>query len=247
MLKPLDAIAPAGGVQSSVRDLSAWLTFHATRSPGLMSEGMWQELHRPRAEMPAAEEPEVEHPHYALGWIHESYRGHPLVVHNGAIDGFTAHLGFLPETGQALVLLTNRDLARAAVMALAYSAYDRLLGLEPLDWERRLEETPMPLQDVPKVALDFPIETVVGRYEHPAYGPLTVRANGDKLAMQFRTLRLSLAYQGGRRFLSLGPIADGAPQVSVRFSKPKTSEPLELFVPLNFEEGDPVEIFTRVR
>jgi hypothetical protein len=141
----------------------------------------------------------------------------------------------------------NRDLAPAALMALAYSAYDRLLRLEPLDWEERLKEVPTPLQDVPEIALDFPIETVVGRYEHPAYGVLTVRAKGGKLAIQFRTLRLTLVYQGKRRFLSLEPIADGAPQISVRFSEQKTGEPLKLFVPLNFDEGDPVEVFTRVR
>lgn len=130
MLKPLSAIAPAGGVQTSVRDLARWLTFHATRSPELLGEGMWRELHRPQAEMPAPTEPEVQHPHYALGWIHESYRRHPLVVHNGAIDG---------------------------------------------------------------------------------------------------------------------PITDGAPQVTVRFSKQKNGEPLKLFVPLNFDEGDPVQVFTRVK
>jgi hypothetical protein len=182
-----------------------------------------------------------------LGWIHESYRGHPLVVHNGAIDGFTVHLGFLPETGQGLILLMNRDLATAALMALAYSTYDRLLGLQPLDWEGRLKETPQPLQNVSEVALDFPIETVVGRYEHPAYGMLTVRAEGDKLAMEFRTLRLTLAYQGERRFLSREPIVDGAPHISIRFSKQKIAEPLKLYVALNFDDGDPVEVFTRMR
>ena len=106
---------------------------------------------------------------------------------------------------------------------------------------------PTPLQDVRDVALDFPIEQVVGRYEHPAYGVLTVRAKEGKLAMQFRTLRFTLAYQGKRQFLSLEPIADGAPQISVRFSKQKIGEPLKLFVPLNFDVGDPVEVFTRVR
>jgi hypothetical protein len=65
--------------------------------------------------------------------------------------------------------------------------------------------------------------------------------------MQFRSLRVTLVYQGERRFLSLEPIADGAPQIAVRFSKRKTGEPLKLFVPLNFDEGDPVEVFTRVR
>jgi hypothetical protein len=182
-----------------------------------------------------------------LGWIQERYRGHPLVFHNGSIDGFTVHLGFLPDTGQGVIVLMNRDLAQPALMALAYSAYDRLLGLPPLDWERRLKEMPAPLQRVPDIALDFPIEEVVGRYEHPAYGVLTVRAKEDKLAMQFRKLRLTLVYQGRRRFLSLEPILDGAPQISVRFSKQKLGEPLKLFVPLNFDVGDPVEVFTQVR
>jgi CubicO group peptidase (beta-lactamase class C family) len=248
MLKGLNAIAPAGAVQSNVRDLARWLAFHARRSPGLLQERLWRELHRPQAEMPAAEQPEVQHPYYALGWIHESYRGHTLVVHNGAIDGFTAHLGFVPETGQGLIVLVNRERATAALTALAFSAYDRLLGLEPLDWEGRPEETPLVLQAVRGVALDFPIEQVVGSYEHPAYGLLTIRAHGDKLAMQFRSLRLTLVYQGGRRFLSVEPIVDSAPQISVQFSKPKAGEPPKLLVPLNFDDvGEPVEIFTRVR
>jgi CubicO group peptidase (beta-lactamase class C family) len=111
MLKQLSAIAPAGAVSSSVRDLARWLTFHATRSPGLLREDHWRDLHRPQAEMPAPDQPEIQHPYYALGWIHERYRGHPLVVHNGDIDGYTVHLGFLPETGQGLILLINRDRA----------------------------------------------------------------------------------------------------------------------------------------
>jgi hypothetical protein len=206
---------------------------------------MWRELHRPEAEMPAPPEPEAQHPYYALGWVHESYRGHPLVFHNGAIDGYTVHLGFLPETGQGLILLMNRDLARQALTALAYSAYDRLLRLEPLDWEARLKEMPETLQYVPARALDFPIETVVGRYEHPAYGALTVRAEGNHLGLEFRTLRLTLLYEGNRRFLTQQPVADGAPQITVRFSKPRGGQRPKVIASLNFDEGDPVQVFTR--
>jgi hypothetical protein len=230
-----------------VRDLARWLTFHATRSPALLGEALWRELHRPQAKMPTPDQPEIQHPYYALGWVHESYRGHSLIVHDGSIDGFTVHLGFLPETGQGLIVLMNRDGATAAVTALAYSAYDRLLGLAPRDWEQRLKETPTQLQAVREVAIDFPIATVVGEYQHPAYGVLTICAKGDKLAMQFRTLRFTLVYQGKRRFLSLEPIADGGPHIAVRFAEPKIGEPLKLFVPLNFDPGDPVEVFTRVK
>ncbi len=246
MLNDTSAIAPAGAVHSSVRDLARWLTFHASRTPALLDERMWRELHRGQVEMPARDQPEARDPYYALGWIHQSYRGHPLVVHDGAIDGFTVHLGFIPETGQGLVILMNRDSAVAALNALAYSAYDRLLGLEPLDWERRLEEVPVPVQEVRAVALDFPIDEVVGRYEHPAYGPLTLQAEGEHLVMRFRGLRLTLVYQGRRRFLSLEPFADRGPQISVRFSEPRAGEPQRVSVPLNFDEGDPEQVFTRV-
>ena len=247
MLKGLDAVAPAGAIQSSVRDLARWIVFHATRSPELLGEEAWRDLHRPRVEMPPQDEPaEVQDHSYALAWIHERYRGHTLVVHDGAIDGFTAHLGFVPETGQGLIILMNRERATAALNAIAFSAYDRLLGLAPLDWEARLKETPVLAEDVRDVPLDFPIEEVTGSYEHPGYGLLTVRANGHRLAMQFRELRLTLVYQGGRRFISLEPIIDSAPQISVQFPRPKPREPLKLVVQLNFDdEADPVEAFTR--
>lgn len=246
MCERMNAIAPAGAVESSVRELARWLTFHATRSPALLDEHLWGELHRPQVRMPASADPEVEHRGYALGWIHESYRGHPVVFHNGAIDGFTVHLGFLPETGQGLIVLMNRDLATEALLTLAYSAYDRLLKLEPIDWERRLKEKPAPLQRVSAVAVDFPLASVAGRYEHRAYGAVTIRAVGDKLTMEFRAHRFTLLYQGNRRFLCQQPITEGAPPLSVRFSERKSGEPLELFVPLNFDEGDPEQVFTRV-
>ena len=244
MLKGLSAIAPAGAVQTSARDLARWLTFHAARSPAILSERMWRELHRPRAKMPESDQPQVRHRHYALGSIHQRYRGHPLVTHNGAIDGFVVHLGLLPETGQGLIVLMNRDLATEALMAVANSAYDRLLGLAPLDWEASQHEPPTASPPVRQTALDFPIEEVAGTYEHPAYGPLTIYADGDRLVMQFRTLRSTLVYQGERRFLGLEPFTDGFPQISVRFSTSHPDEPLKLFVPLNFDPGDPVEVFT---
>jgi hypothetical protein len=64
--------------------------------------------------------------------------------------------------------------------------------------------------------------------------------------MQFRSLRSTLVYQGERRFLGLEPVLDGVPPLSIRFSTPRLDEPLKLFVALNFDAGDPVEVMTRV-
>jgi CubicO group peptidase (beta-lactamase class C family) len=249
MLKNLRAIAPAGGVSSSVRDLARWLTFHAARSPQLLSAGMWSELHRPQAAMPASEQAEIRDPSYALGWVHQSYRGQSLIVHNGSIDGYTAHLGFLPESGRGLIIMMNRDLAVEALLTLAYSAYDHLLGLAPLDWEKRFEVLPDVMPKAPHVALDFPIKDVVGRYEHPAYGTITIRSRNSgkrsRLEMRFRSFHWAMDYLGNRQFLSAEPIVDGGPQIRAWFSSPKGGEALKLFVSFNFDPGDPVQVFTR--
>src|SRR4029078_4881929 len=66
MLKGLNAMAPAGAVQSSVRDLARWIVFHATRSPEVLGEEAWRDLHRPRVEMPEPDEPEGWRPLHAL-------------------------------------------------------------------------------------------------------------------------------------------------------------------------------------
>jgi CubicO group peptidase (beta-lactamase class C family) len=249
MLKPLSAIAPAGGVSTSVRDLARWLSFHAIRSPQLLSARIWGELHRPQAAMPASDQAEIINPSYALGWVHQTYRGHALVVHNGAIDGYTVHLGFFPKHGRGLIILMNRDLAVGALLTIAYNAYDHLLGLTPLNWEERFKEVPEPVSEASHVALDFPISDVVGRYEHPAYGAISIlshaSADGGRLEMRFRSFRFALDYLGNRQFLGAEPIVDGGPQIKAWFSNPKAGEASKLFVPLNFDPGDPVQVFTR--
>ena len=138
MLKRLSAIAPAGAVQTSVRELARWLTFQATRSPALLDEHMWRELHRPQADMPESDQPEVQHRSYALGWIHESYRGHPLVAHNGAIDGFKAGESFriqLDSTAQLFADAKNEikleQVATDTTVNGTFAAIDSLSVYEP--------------------------------------------------------------------------------------------------------------------
>ena len=228
MLKGLNAIAPAGAVQSSVRDLARWLAFHATRSPELLGEEAWRDLHRPRAEMPAPDEPEVQHPSYALGWIHESYRGHTLVVHDGAIDGFTVHLGFLPETGQGLIILMNRERAAEALMAhrlqrLRSAPRARAAGLgAEAQGDAGTGAGRLGMSRSTFRSRRWRGATSIPRTGCSRSGPTET---GSRCS--FGLFVSSLVYQGERRFLSLEPIVDSAPQISVRFSKPKPGEPLE--------------------
>lgn len=69
----------------------------------------------------------------------------------------------------------------------------------------------------------------------------------DYIAKKHGLVKSPLKDQGNRKFLSQEPIPDGIPQIEVRFAKRRAGKYLKLFVPLNFDLGDPAQVFTRVR
>src|SRR5260370_430886 len=66
---------------------------------------------------------------YGMGWVISSYRGHPLVWHNGGIDGVYALLSLLPDENFGVVILTNLLQDDPLPEVIAYHIYDCLLGL----------------------------------------------------------------------------------------------------------------------
>jgi CubicO group peptidase (beta-lactamase class C family) len=44
---------------------------------------------------------------YALGMVAQTFQGHPIVWHNGAIDGFRSHLVYLSDQDIAIAVVTN--------------------------------------------------------------------------------------------------------------------------------------------
>ena len=70
--------------------------------------------------------------HYALGWRIYDYAGHPMVFHAGAVEGYRAMIGILPEEDVALVMLWNCE--NAVPAGLFATVVDRMLGLPSKDW-----------------------------------------------------------------------------------------------------------------
>src|SRR5580658_3941341 len=80
--------------------------------------------------------PEVGTGGYGLGLIISTYRGHKLVEHGGNIDGFSAEFAFLPQDGIGVAVLANLD-GTGLPNVVAYSVFDRLLGLPQTPWSQR--------------------------------------------------------------------------------------------------------------
>ncbi len=80
--------------------------------------------------------PEMPYLMYGMGWFIQPYRGHRMIHHGGNNDGFSAMVSFMPDDKLGLEILTNLD-GNLMVDSLMLEVYDRLLGLEPIDWNGR--------------------------------------------------------------------------------------------------------------
>ena len=194
----IDAMGPAGSINASIEDMIPYLLLHLNggkhgETQALAERDVKQMQSPQMVGLDLLPFPEIGHAHYGLGLGVGSYRGHKTVAHGGGIDGFTALLTFLPQDRIGMILLTNMS-GTALTGALAYSLYDRLLGLEPIPWSARFKE----MQEKGKAAEEaakahgltpqkpdtrpaHPLEEYAGEYEHPAYGTVKVETEGDAL------------------------------------------------------------------
>lgn len=140
----LDAVGPAGSINSSVAEMLHYLRFRLDlgewRGDRLLSTASALEMETPHTAIPQIPQyPEVGYASYGLGVILTTYRGHRMVTHSGGIDGFSSTMAWLPDDSIAVIVLTN--LTDNPLPAIVENrVLDQLLGLPPLDWAGRVRE-----------------------------------------------------------------------------------------------------------
>jgi len=210
----VDAIAPAGAVNSSAWDMARWILLNLNKGlygekldRRLISESVLAQIHTPQIMIPEEQKyAELFYGSYAMGWRVNSYRGHPLVYHGGSIDGFTSLVSMLPKDNIGLVVLNNLESGPINYI-LAYNIYDRLLGLKPVDWTARTRadlasgkaaadksKADRDKERKPGTQPTHPLKDYSGDFDHPAYGRISVRLEGDRLAADFHGLTYGLTH-----------------------------------------------------
>lgn len=207
----IDAIGPAGSINSNATDMCKWMLMHLNGGKvgeeELISSKNLKEMHYPQMVMPSGKSEDVFYTTYGMGWMLTSYRGHFRSQHGGNIDGFSANVAFLPDDKIGIVVLTNMNGTQVPSI-IRNSAFDRLLGLKKIDWNKKLkegrdkakeaakdikeeEEDPMRKKDTkPSHALaDY-----VGKYTNPAYGNFEVKLEDDKLMIYSRYKEAELVH-----------------------------------------------------
>ncbi|MFT4926732.1 MAG: CubicO group peptidase (beta-lactamase class C family) [Phenylobacterium sp.] len=191
-------VRPAGGIHSSVKDMSKWMLM-------LLNEGKYPSTEGQQSLIKRRSLAKLQVPHtpissrlskhqsprsYGLGWDIETVDGFYQVYHGGNIDGFTASVITYPQQGIGVVVLVNKGMSDIPYN-LAMDVSGRLLGNglsgEPRNYvaealQQKLkghnphEHHGPAAMTRPAVVLDAPFsfERYAGRYRHPAYGELTI-------------------------------------------------------------------------
>ncbi|MBK8286116.1 MAG: beta-lactamase family protein [Ahniella sp.] len=131
-------VPPAAGVNASINDMSKWLLAQLGHRPDVVPESVLAEAHRPRVQTPQEttnspwRRERVGDAQYALGWRVFDYSGHPLVFHAGAVQGYRAMVGLLPDQDVGIAILWCNESAVPA--GLMPRMLDEVLGLPKHDW-----------------------------------------------------------------------------------------------------------------
>jgi CubicO group peptidase (beta-lactamase class C family) len=214
--KNIDSIGPAGSINSSINEMSHYLlfqlgdgTYNGRRIVSqinlkLMHTGQTAITHLPEFFTQNGLGPMT----YSMGWVDTTFRGHHMVWHNGGIDGFHSLLTILPDDKIGVVILSNLS-DSPALEAIAYSTYDRLLGLSQDPWLDRYkavgEKAKKAQEEAKKKEVStaktgtqpsHPIADFTGDYVNPGYGTVKIVQQGDGLT-------ISLNEMGPYRFARL--------------------------------------------
>jgi CubicO group peptidase (beta-lactamase class C family) len=195
------AVGPAGEINTCAADLGRYLLFHMNNGKlegkQLLSENNAVQMQIPQMVIQQAPTfPEVGTSGYGMGLVISTYRGHKVVEHGGAIDGFVAEFAFLPQERIGLAVLANLE-GTGLPNAVMYNIFDRLLGLDQIPWSQRIllqeQQSKQSEQEakkkgyLPQKADTHPshsLDDYVADYENPGYGIVSITRSGEGFQMK---------------------------------------------------------------
>lgn len=201
----LDNAAPAGSINSSVSEMTKWITLQLNRGKfpnsdkRLFSEHQSREMWTAQTLLPTGDRPgplaalSSKFAAYALGWGLRDYHGRKLVGHTGGVAGFVSRMMLVPEENLGVVILTNAEQG-GAFDSILFHVLDSYFGVPATDWiasfkaekdeQERMANQVMIDQSNARPAVakpTLPLNEYAGVYNDAWYGPATIRVEKDEL------------------------------------------------------------------
>jgi CubicO group peptidase (beta-lactamase class C family) len=208
--RPLDNVAPAGAIVSSVDDMSRWVitllnqgALPAGGSKRLYSEAQAKTVWTPLTILPVGKPPaelsemQAHFASYAMGEVITEYRGSLEAWHTGGVQGMVSYVAMLPMAKLGVIVLTNQE-SQGSMIAIGNAIFDHYLNSPPKDWvaawaavenlqrqkgEKAVAEASGKRNSTSKPSLA--IAAYGGRYRDPWYGDVIIDSQDDRLSMRF--------------------------------------------------------------
>lgn len=199
----IDAIGPAGSINSSANDMASWLItwINGGKFKGkeiipqsFVNQAMTAQV-ATGGGVPGKVNPDIHLNAYGLAWGMASYRGHYRVEHGGGIDGFITSTGFFPSDSIGIFVVSSQSEVTTAIRN--YIA-DKLLKLSDKNWgkadlEARLKadtaSNNIPNTDSinkkPGTHPSHPLKDYAGKFENKGYGIATIFNEKDTLWIDY--------------------------------------------------------------
>jgi len=107
------AVAPAGGVNSTIRDMAIFLQAQMGKFPHIVNKTALNLMHEPLITTPEVltrmGNQRVKNAYYGLGWRILNFANEKVVFHGGWLKGFNNVVAFLPEHELGIVVLQNAE------------------------------------------------------------------------------------------------------------------------------------------
>lgn len=131
-------IPPAAGVNASIHDLALWLQAQMGQRPDVLSPDVLASVQASLVQTPGElrgsmwRRERLRDAHYGLGWRVYDFAGTRVIFHGGAVQGYRALVGFVPEHGFGIAMVWNCE--SGVPFGLFPTVLDRYLGQPQRDW-----------------------------------------------------------------------------------------------------------------
>jgi len=199
----IDAIGPAGSINSTVNDMLKWVGLNLDRGKWngqeIISGMQYDILHNGQmivnGPLAARGQPEYSAYTYGGGWFIFDYAGTKVIQHGGNIDGFSGFVWLLPDENIGMVFLCNVN-GSPLPGVLANYATDLFLENETIKWEKRVwpdkneedetkDKKDLDKKDEGRVSGTKPshsLKDYAGKFNNEGYGFVTVELTNDLVA-----------------------------------------------------------------
>lgn len=214
----------AGGIYSSVTDMSKWVLaminsgkYGEKLDQKLFSDAVAHELWTPQTIIAGGNQGSFNS--YGLGWFLSNYNGKFQATHTGGLSGIVTQVTILPELKLGVIVLTNQQ-SGAAFNAITNSIKDGYLGIKGRDRiksanDGRLADEKEAKEIVTKLWTDIAaqqkatstkpdLKNYYGTYHDVWFGDVTISDVNGKMHFQAKNapkLRGDMTYYKGNTFI----------------------------------------------